>query len=167
MLVLCLWDTTSLGSYCLHLYLRDTELRSIKLFPIQASIYFSTFVFEIWPAKIWDLTFDIKPMFVACLYVEIRHNFRRRQYNQSRYGVAFWQLAIQPIVLSTGPNVIKLFTSVIYECSQQARVVVLIRAFQSSLMFSDKTRILPKSGVPERCSTEKGSVQCPFFQKLD
>jgi hypothetical protein len=29
--------------------------------------------------------------------------------------------------------------------------------FQASLMFADKARSLPKSGVPERCSTEIGS----------
>ncbi len=43
-----------------------------------------------------------------------------------------------PLASGSGVNVIKLFTTVIYECSQQTRVVVPSKPFQLSLMFADK-----------------------------
>ncbi len=46
------------------------------------------------------------------------------------------------IVQATGPKVIKLFLSTIYECPFKARVFVLDRPFQLSLMFVGKARSL-------------------------
>jgi hypothetical protein len=51
-----------------------------------------------------------------------------------------------------GPNVIKLFTSVIYECLSQASVFVLLRPFRASLMFVSKAGAYPCE-APFRCST--------------
>jgi hypothetical protein len=51
-----------------------------------------------------------------------------------------------------GPNVIKLFMSVIYECSQKARVFVPGKPFQLSLMFGGKAEAYLSEG-PVRCST--------------
>jgi hypothetical protein len=42
-----------------------------------------------------------------------------------------------------GANPIKLFMAVIYEFSEQARVSVLRKPFQPSLMFVGKSRSLP------------------------
>ena len=50
-----------------------------------------------------------------------------------------------------GPNVIKLFTSVIYKFSQYARVFVSGKPFQPSLMFVRKVGAYP-SGVSKRSS---------------
>jgi len=36
-------------------------------------------------------------------------------------------------------------------------VLVPVKPFQSNLMFADKARSLPQSGVPEWCSNEIGS----------
>ncbi len=59
--------------------------------------------------------------------------------------------------IGPGPNVMKLFTSVIYECSLQARVFVPGKLLQHSLMFLGKVRRIPWSGAPERCFTRVGS----------
>ncbi len=44
----------------------------------------------------------------------------------------------------SGPNVIKLFTVVIYECSQKTRVLVSGRPFQHNLMFVGKVGAYPR-----------------------
>ncbi len=55
-------------------------------------------------------------------------------------------LQMDPVLgfIQPGPNVIKLFTSVIYEFSEQARVFVSCMPLWPSLMFVGKARSLPK-----------------------
>ncbi len=55
-----------------------------------------------------------------------------------------------------GPNVIKLFTSVIYESSQKARIF-RDKPFQPSLMFVGKAKSTPLKGAFLMCSTWVGS----------
>jgi hypothetical protein len=64
-----------------------------------------------------------------------------------------------------GPNVIKLFTDVIYEFSYYARVFVPSNPFQPSLMFADKARAYP-SEPPFRYSTNRAG-SWPYPQTLD
>ncbi len=59
--------------------------------------------------------------------------------------------------LRLGPNVIKLFTSIIYECCNKIRVFVPDRSFLHGLMSVSKAWSLPQSGVPERCFIRVGS----------
>jgi hypothetical protein len=51
----------------------------------------------------------------------------------------------------------KLFTDVIFECLQSARVFVLGKPIQPCLLFVDKARNLLQSGAPESCFTRLGS----------
>jgi hypothetical protein len=51
---------------------------------------------------------------------------------------------------NSGPNVIKRFADLIYECDL---VFVPCKPFQPSLMFVGKATSLTKSGATERCST--------------
>jgi hypothetical protein len=53
--------------------------------------------------------------------------------------------------MGPGPNVIKLFTSVIYGFSYYARVFVPGKAFQPSLMLDNKARAYP-IGLHFSCS---------------
>jgi hypothetical protein len=59
--------------------------------------------------------------------------------------------------ITSGPNVVKLFTFVIYECSQLISVFVLGRPFQLTLMFVGKVKSAPWIGTPKRSSTQVGS----------
>jgi hypothetical protein len=43
---------------------------------------------------------------------------------------------VSGLLWSSGPNVIKLFTSVVYKCSLEARVFVLCTPFEPILMFA-------------------------------
>jgi hypothetical protein len=52
------------------------------------------------------------------------------------------------ITLGPGPNVIKLFMSVIYKCPYKARVFIAGKPFQPSLMFASQTGAYP-SEAPE------------------
>ncbi len=51
--------------------------------------------------------------------------------------------------IGLGLNVVKNFTVVIFQFSQQAIVFVPCRPVQPSLMFVGKARSLPKSGAPD------------------
>ncbi len=46
--------------------------------------------------------------------------------------------------LTSGPNSVKLFTAVIYKCSEQVREFFPGRASKSNLMFVSKARSLPE-----------------------
>ncbi len=48
--------------------------------------------------------------------------------------------------LTPWPNVIKLFTAVIYECSLKARMLVPGKIFHTSIMFTSKAKSFPKRG---------------------
>ncbi len=48
------------------------------------------------------------------------------------------------IALKSGPNVIILFTTVIYKFAKKARVFMLDKSFQPCLMFVDKAGAYPK-----------------------
>ncbi len=56
------------------------------------------------------------------------------------------------VALATVPNVKKLFTSVIYKCSQWARVLVPGEPFQPSLIYAGKDGAY-SSEAPFRCSS--------------
>ncbi len=56
------------------------------------------------------------------------------------------------IILPLEPNVIKLFTTIIYECLQQAEMFVVGKTLQSSLSFVSKVRAY-RNETPFRCST--------------
>jgi hypothetical protein len=58
---------------------------------------------------------------------------------------------------TSGPNVIKLFTVVIFEICKKIDFFVHGNPFQSSLMFVGNARCLPLSGAPERCFAWVGS----------
>jgi hypothetical protein len=55
-------------------------------------------------------------------------------------------------ISTPGPNVIQLFTSVIYECLLYDRVFVHGRPFQPNLMSVSKARAYPRE-APFKCST--------------
>jgi hypothetical protein len=71
--------------------------------------------------------------------------------------LALLQPGTNTIKSFSGANVIKLFSSVIYDYSLQARVFVPGKPFQPSLMIVGEARSLPWSGAPASCFTRVGS----------
>jgi len=69
------------------------------------------------------------------------------------------------ISLSPLPNVLKLFTSVNYECSEKARVLVPGKPLKPSLMFASKAGLY-SSEEPFRCSTLEWLLASPANIRL-
>jgi hypothetical protein len=60
----------------------------------------------------------------------------------------------------------KTFLSVIYELSEKAKVFVLGKHCQPSLMFVGKARSLSWSGASERCLIRTGALALPTIIRL-